>query len=1237
MSTTPSPNKATKSKIDYLFSQQKNPTMETDLAEDKKILLKNLTAGENFAALSDSDTSSDDELDASSTVSDTSSNADTVDTTLPDEDTGNSSEDDEEVHVTAVVALISNKAESKASSSRKHLKKSQRSNLIRVLLDTGSDGDLWFQEKGTPLSFPYLARQVPKSWHTSNGTFHTKGRGEVNLKFCEYSNSKEFLVKPDIVEYDQNKMTKPAFDLILGVESLKKLGIVLDFRTSTITIDEIILPMRNIDNLSSKHKIEKAWSVNNSMLQEPLSTLDATNRVVRILDAKYEKADLQSIIKENCKHLSQHDQNKLLDLLNKFEDLFDGTLGDWKTEPVSFELKEGAKPYHGRAFPVPKIHKATLIKELNRLCDLGVLMFQPASEWAAPSFIIPKKDMTVRFISDFREVNKRIVRKPFPIPKISTVLQEMEGFTFATALDLNMGYYTIRLDPDATKICTIIFPWGKYSYLRLPMGVAGSPDIFQSKMSELMATLEFVKTYLDDLLCITRGDLDDHLDKLKLVLQRLQDANLKVNARKSNFCAIETEYLGYILSRDGIKPQPKKVQSILALLPPTNVKQLRRFLGMVQYYRDLWARRSEMLAPLTSLVGECGHTKDSRKKKVKKKPWHWDEVHQQAFDNVKAAIARDVTLAYPDYDQEFEIYTDGSKTQLGAVITQNNRPIAFFSRKLTETQQKYSVTEIELLAIVETLKEFKGMLWGQKIKIYTDHKNLIQDALGLNSDRVYRWRLLLEEYGPEIVHIKGTHNTVADALSRLDYGPVRDDKDNWMTFNKCLNFYIRKSDEIDDDSLSETYEEKMNFVFANSSEDDAIYPLTVPEIAEAQEDDKSLDKLSKKKDFSYELIEDVKVLCKDGKLVIPKKLQHRAVAWYHHYLQHPGSTRLEETLRSAMYWKGMRRSVRAHVKKCHKCQVNKRRKHKYGKLPTKLVVTKPWDTLCVDLIGPYTLKGKDGTIIDFMCVTMIDPATSWFEIVELPVSQLEELDAPTVGKKGKKKGKKSTHDKDNKPKEAYFDKSSATVGSLVNQCWFCRYPRCRAIIYDNGSEFKLHFETLCDTYGLKRKPTSIKNPQANSILERMHQVITTMLRTAELDMADTVAPSNVANFLTNAAWAVRSTYHTVLKASPGAAIFGRDMLFDIPFLADWNKIGEYRQCQTDRNTARENKSRIEWDYKVGDRVLIRKDGVLRKGETKYQPDPWTITTVHTNGTIRIQRGNKSERLNIRRVTPYFEE
>jgi hypothetical protein len=275
--------------------------------------------------------------------------------------------------------------------------------------------------------------------------------------------------------------------------------------------------------------------------------------------------------------------------------------------------------------PSAQVHKETIIKEAERLCELGVLERQSASEWASPSFIIPKKytkkiDKTVRFLSDFWEVNKRLVRKPFPIPKISTVLQEIERFSYATALDLNMGYYIIRLDPDASKICTIIFPWGKYSYKRLPMGIAGSPDIFQGKMSELMETLEYVRAYLDDLICISILCLEEHLEKLKEVLRRLCNAGLKVNAAKSTFCTLEIEYLGYVPTRDGIKPQSNKVHAILTIKPPTGMKQLRHFLGMVQYYRDLWVRRSNMLAPLTSLVQECGQIKTTEAKGPKRYP-----------------------------------------------------------------------------------------------------------------------------------------------------------------------------------------------------------------------------------------------------------------------------------------------------------------------------------------------------------------------------------------------------------------------------------------------------------------------------------------------------------------------------------------------------------------------------------------------------------------------------------------
>ena len=234
-------------------------------------------------------------------------------------------------------------------------------------------------------------------------------------------------------------------------------------------------------------------------------------------------------------------------------------------------------------------------------------------------------------------------------------------------------------------------------------------------------------------------------------------------------------------------------------------------------------------------------------------------------------------------------------------------------------------------------------------------------------------------------------------------------------------------------------------------------------------------------------------------------------------------------------------TIQKYVKNCRKCQVNKQHKHTDGKLPTKLVIRNPWEALCVDLIGPYTLKGKDGTEIDFMCLTMINPATNWLEIVELPVIEASTIPMGTRSCKGP-----STN---TTPKVPYFDKSSDMISTLVNKTWFSQYPCCQQVIYDNGSKFKLRFKALCDTNGIKRTPTSVKNPQANVILEHVHQVIMGMLHTAEIDMANSVAASDIDTFLTNVAWAICCTYHIVRKALPGAAIFCWSMLFDIPLLA----------------------------------------------------------------------------------------
>jgi hypothetical protein len=194
----------------------------------------------------------------------------------------------------------------------------------------------------------------------------------------------------------------------------------------------------------------------------------------------------------------------------------------------------------------------------------------------------------VRFISDFRELNKRIKRQPYPIPKIQNLLLKLEGFKYGTSLDLNMGYYHIELSDSAKELCTITTQeWGKNEYQRLPMGLCNSLDIFQEKMNDLLDGLDTVRVYIDDILHVTKGTWEDHLTGLKEVFKRLQQAGLKVNAKKSNFGAHELEYLGYNITRTGIQPIAKKVQVIQAIKTPKTHKQLQGFIVMINFYRDM--------------------------------------------------------------------------------------------------------------------------------------------------------------------------------------------------------------------------------------------------------------------------------------------------------------------------------------------------------------------------------------------------------------------------------------------------------------------------------------------------------------------------------------------------------------------------------------------------------------------------------------------------------------------------
>ena len=225
-----------------------------------------------------------------------------------------------------------------------------------------------------------------------------------------------------------------------------------------------------------------------------------------------------------------------------------------------------------------------------------------------------------------------------------------------------------------------------------------------------------------------------------------------MNGRKSFFARDELECLGHWTSRSGIQPLPSKVEAIMKIAEPKNRRELRSFIGVVNYYRDMWIRRSHVLAPLSALTTE-------------KVPWKWEEKHGKAFATAKKITCRETMIAYPDFSKPFVTHTDASHYQLGGVISQEGKPIAFYGRKLNPAQTRYTTTERELLSVVETLKECRNTLLGQEIEVFTDHKNLV--CKNFNTERVMRWRLLIEEFGPKLTHIKGESNIVADALSRM--------------------------------------------------------------------------------------------------------------------------------------------------------------------------------------------------------------------------------------------------------------------------------------------------------------------------------------------------------------------------------------------------------------------------------------------------------------------------------------
>jgi len=1046
---------------------------------------------------------------------------------------------------------------------------------LRLLFDTGSDKTL--------VNYKALPKGASPSTGQGGRVTGVHGTAVLNqevlitsLCLPEFSPTQKV---PGPIRATMFKNDDSNYDLIIGMDLLQALGIDVMSSSKRVMWGDLTIPFRPSDYFVTHTFDASSISSEDNPDDEALAK-EAGYKSKVLLHSKYEKVDPQEVARQQ-KHLNQQQQADLARLLSKHMKLFSGKLGTYPHKKIHLELKPNAVPYNCRPYPIPRSQRQVFKDELDRLCKVGVLSKCGPSEWLLPSFAIPKKDGRIRFITDFRELNKMIKRRVYNLPKIQDILTKRTGYQFFTKIDVSMHYYTFELDDASKELCTICTPFGNYRYNRLGMGIHQSPDIAQEVMEDLFRALEEVDVYIDDVGCFN-NTWEQHIQSLSKVLTILEQNNFTVNPFKCEWAVQETDWLGYWLTPKGLKPWRKKVDAILAIQRPKTVKQLRSFLGAINFYRDMYPRRSHILAPLTKLSGMKGNIP-------------WKQEQQSAFDTIKALLAQEAFLSYPDHNKPFHIYVDASDLQLGAAIFQEGKPIAYYSRKLNAAQKNYTTGEKELLSIVETLKEFHTMLYGcPEIHVYTDHRN--NTFARLQTQRVMRWRLFLEDYGIQLHYIKGSTNHLADSLSRL---PFDERQDPIAPSSTSQSFY---SMAIDDSDLLDC------FLHLPSSEG-VPFVLDYRTIRNAQTGDARLQALRNNQPNAFVqqmLAPDVSVYCyipgpnAPWKIYIPTTLLRDAVRWYHLSLGHIGQNRLFDTMNQHLYHPDMRTVVEDIVTKCDACQRRKAVLRGHGENAPREALTHPWREVAVDLIGPWELT-IDGREITFQALTIIDTVTNLTEIIRVD------------------------------------NKTAAHVALQFENSWLSRYPRPMRCIHDQGGEFTGYaFQSMLNRHNIEASPISSKNPRANSICERMHQAVGNSLRAmATLNPPGGINNANtlVDTALANCMYATRAAIHGTLQGSPGSLVFNRDMILDIPMIADWTLIQQRRQQLVDRRLIDANRKRFSYDYQVGQQVLK-----LHHKPNKLQDrghGPYPITAVHTNGTVTIQlTPHTIERISIRRIKPY---
>jgi hypothetical protein len=428
---------------------------------------------------------------------------------------------------------------------------------------------------------------------------------------------------------------------------------------------------------------------------------------------------LQPLLDQSSEGLSAAEKQQLQELLLEFVDVFvgpDGRLG--RTSLVKHEIDTGsAKPIRQAARRLPMAQKGIAETEIQKMLDGGIIEHS-ASAWSSPVVLVRKKDGSTRFCVDYRRVNMVTQKDAYPLPLIADCLDSLSGAKYFSTLDLASRYWQVEMSEKDKEKTAFSTHQGLYQFRVLPFGLCNAPAIFERLMEMVLRGLQWERclVYLDDIICFG-SDFDGAKENLKMVLQKLKNAGLKLKPKKCNLFQKKVAFLGHVVSQEGVECDPDKIDAVKHWPVPTNVTEVRSFLGLASYYRKFIPKFSHVAGPMTELT-------------KKKRDFVWTDGCQEPFENLKRLLISAPILAYPSADPShtFTLDTDASDRGVGAVLSQEiedeEKVIGYASRTLSESQRNYCTTYRELLAVVLFVQHHRHYLWGRHFRIRTDHNSL---------------------------------------------------------------------------------------------------------------------------------------------------------------------------------------------------------------------------------------------------------------------------------------------------------------------------------------------------------------------------------------------------------------------------------------------------------------------------------------------------------------------------------